>query len=282
MRIIILTGYSGSGKSTALRFIENLGYYCVDNLPGAMLEDFINLTKKNHNISKVAIVLDARGAHDIKKLDSQLNSISQKHDTNMIFIDTTLESVTKRFKESRLKHPLSIKGSIEDGYKKEAKFLEPFQHKADIIINSSNTNVHSLKTAIKKFILRDSKSGLTVQLNSFGYKYGLPQEADIIIDVRLLANPFYEEKLKKKTGKNTQVKTYIESDKKTIPFIKKTHSYLNYLIKQYESNGKSYINISFGCTGGKHRSVYVAEAIKKLLQKNFHSVKASHRDITME
>lgn len=279
--IYIISGLSGSGKTTALRYIEELGFYCTDNLPAKLLNNFIKFLSQNHKMDKIAVVIDARGKAFLKSLETDLKELKKTCDYRIIFFESNLQVIIKRYKESRLKHPLSLKGSIKDGYLIEQKHLNSFRQHADLIINTSLLNVHGLKSVVQKYLLRHEKSLFEIKMMSFGFKYGLPQEADLVIDVRFLINPYFVPKLKNKNGKNKDVQKYIFKDKQTPIFINKTKSYLEYLIKQYKKEGKSYITIAFGCTGGKHRSIAIVEKLHPLMgAKTTDSIKIHHRDIS--
>lgn len=282
MRIVILTGYSGSGKSTALRYFEEYGFYCVDNLPGQLLRDFVTLITEKDHIDKVAIVIDARGRDFLKNLDSVLDEMSRKHDLKIVFFESGLHEITKRFKESRLRHPLSLKGTIKEGYETEKALLAGLRNRADIVIDSSQLDVHALKILIHKYIKIRRGHGFEIHIMSFGYKYGVPQEADFVFDVRFLNNPFFVKSLKRKTGKNLAVQNYILKDKQTGSFFNRTDRYLRDVLRRHKTKGKPFVTIAFGCTGGKHRSVFVAEKLKSQLKSEFKQVQIYHRDIRVE
>lgn len=282
MRIVILTGYSGSGKSTAIRYFEEYGFYCVDNLPGQMLKDFVQLITEKDHISKVAIVIDARGKDFLKDLDLVLDELAREHDLKIVFFECGLPEVTKRFKESRLRHPLSLTGTIKEGYDTEKTLLSGLRHRADVVIDSSNLNVHALKVLIHKYIRIRKGYGFEIHLMSFGYKFGVPQEADFVIDVRFLNNPYFVKTLRKRTGKNPKVQEYILKDPATLSFFKHTERYLRDVLKRHKVKGKPFVTIAFGCTGGRHRSVFVTEKFKSLLKKGFPQIKTYHRDMALE
>lgn len=280
MRIIVLTGYSGAGKSVALRFIEERGYYCVDNLPAQLLPNFIAIAQEN-GLTKVAVVIDARGHGFMKSLAEQLKVLKKKQDTQVVFFDADLATITKRFKEHRLRHPLALKGTIQDGFEKEQRILTAFRQHADLIINTSSHSATSFKNLIQKFVLHEKKMNFEVHLLSFGFKYGIPHEVDVVLDVRLLVNPFFEPHLKNKTGKNIEVQKFIGKDSETKDFLAKTARYVTYLIREYETKGRPFFTVAFGCTGGKHRSIFIADKMKMILQAQGQKVKIAHRDIKL-
>lgn len=245
-----------------------------------MLLSMTKLVQSQKNIDHVAVVIDARGKPFLQNLSKDLSNLNNVYNVQVIFFDSSLEAITKRFKESRLKHPLSLSGSIKEGYNEERRILDALRQMANLTVNTSILSVHEHKSLIRNYIQRNKKGLFEVHVMSFGVKYGIPHEADIVIDVRFLKNPFFDAKLKHKNGKNKAVQDYILKDLETSVFLEKTQNYLDYLIKNYKAEGKSYIRIAFGCTGGKHRSVTVAE--KFLLyykSKKGFTARAEHRDI---
>lgn len=281
MNIVILTGYSGAGKSSALRYVEEHGYYCVDNLPAQLLTDLVAIAAKRH-MRKVAVVIDARGSGFMEGLDAQVDALQVKHRVRVIFCESDLAAITKRFKEHRLRHPLALSGTIADGFAIEKKLLSGLRHRADLVVNTSSLDVHALKSLIKRYIAGRERGHFEVCLMSFGFKYGLPQEADFVIDARLLVNPFFEPGLKNKTGKNLAVARFIRKNELTAPFLKTTAAYLQYVLGVHREKGRAFVSVAIGCTGGKHRSVFVVEALKKVLQARDRKVVVRHRDIAAE
>ncbi|OGQ46355.1 MAG: RNase adaptor protein RapZ [Deltaproteobacteria bacterium RIFCSPLOWO2_02_FULL_46_8] len=282
MTIVILTGYSGSGKTSALRYVESRGFYCIDNLPAEMLGHLIHLIEKKTDINKVAIVVDARGKDFLKNINSTLDHLEKKYDLKIIFFDSNLETVTKRFKEMRLPHPLAIKGTIRQGYETEKKLLASLRHRADLVIETSGISVHALKTLLDRCLKIKLGEHFEIQFLSFGYKYGVPQEADFVFDVRVLDNPYFEKSLKTKTGKHVSVAKYIFKDRSAKPFLKKIESFLRDSLKRQQKMGKPFVTIAFGCTGGHHRSVFVVEEMKKRFCRRYKKIKVFHRDLGME
>ena len=280
MKTIILTGYSGAGKSVALRFIEERGYYCVDNLPAQLLLNFIAIAKTN-GLTKVAVVIDARGHGFMKSLAAQLATLKKKQGTQVVFFDADLPTITKRFKEHRLRHPLALTGTIQEGFAKEQAILAALRQHADLVLDTSAQSATSLKNLIQKYVLHENKKNFEVHLQSFGFKYGIPQEADVVIDVRLLVNPFFEPHLKNKTGKNSDVQDYINKDSEAKDFLTKTAAYVTYLVKMYEIKERPFFTVAFGCTGGKHRSVFIVEKMKLILQELGKKVRTAHRDMKL-
>lgn len=282
LQLIILTGYSGSGKSSGLRILENMEFFCVDNLPANLLKAFVDLMIQKRPYEKIAVVIDARGADFLKNLEIDLETIQKKIDLKIIFFEADLDTITNRYKAMRFRHPLALKGTIAEGFKAETKILQTLRQAANLVIDTKQLNIHSLRALIDKYVNPDSHKDFQVCLQSFGYKFGLPQEADIVIDVRSLLNPYFEPSLKGKTGKTKAVQNYILHDAGTKPFLRKTLHYLNYLLKRYRDDGKTFVHIAFGCTGGKHRSVTIIEAIRPLLQRKNIKFTVIHRDLHLE
>ncbi len=280
--LYIITGYSGSGKSTALRYIEELDYYCVDNLPAKLLPKLTSLLITNKNINNVAVVIDARGHEYLKDLEKEIEAIKQQFETKIVFLDCSLGTITKRYKESRLRHPVSLKGTIEEGFNKERELLTFLLQNSSKVINTSHMQIHDLKSEVHKYLLSEQKNGFEINLVSFGFKYGLPEEADVVIDVRFLVNPYFEPKLKNLNGKNKKIQKYIFDNKESSFFINKTVPYIDYLVNQYQNATKTYVTIAFGCTGGKHRSVAVVEKLFSLLKTKHKTSTLYHRDILKE
>ncbi len=300
--LIILTGLSGSGKSTALSALEDLDYACVENLPFSLIAPFIkeviekykaidargcNGSHSEKEVLKYALLVDSR-------LDSSfttVKSISELLEGNgildssirvgSIFIDCTDEVIIRRFRETRRKHPLLKKGSpytsISDAVKKERELLKDFRISATRIIDTSQSSVHDLRRNIEDFC--NEKKSLLVTFQSFGFKYGNPTDVDLLFDVRFLPNPYFDEELKEQTGLSIPVREFVSRDPDTIDFMKHLESILEFLIPRFEKEGKQYLNIGIGCTGGKHRSVVIAEEISNRLRLKNIEVQISHRDI---
>lgn len=278
-KIYLITGYSGSGKSSALRFIEDLGFYCIDNLPSQMIGDFLKLFESIKN-QKLAIVVDARSHEFLKTIETDLFELKKNYRFQIVFFDCSLQSVTKRFKESRLKHPLAPKGTIKEGYLIEKKLLHHLQQESHITLDTSQLNVHQLKDQIHQIFDKDAKKPFEVFLTSFGFRNGIPIEADHVVDVRFLSNPYFVASLRQKTGKNKPVQDFVLKQKTTKDFIKLLLPYLKFLTEQAQNEGKPFLNIAIGCTGGRHRSVTLVEYLKtKLKTKNSSKIIASHRDL---
>lgn len=283
MEIIIISGYSGSGKSVAINALEDIGYYCIDNIPPALVQECINLCINNDKIDKAAIVIDIRVGAVFGGLFSVCEDLrNQGIAFKTLFIDTNEDVLVKRYKETRRRHPLleASDNSVENAVKKEKTQLLPLKETADYIIDTSFTKSTELRLRVQSLFAKDLSQGINIHCMSFGFKHGPCMEADLIFDVRCLPNPFYIPELKKKTGLNQEVRDYIFSFNEAEVFQKKLVDMLDFLIPLYEKEGKSQLVIAFGCTGGKHRSVTYAEIMHDHFNKMGLNSTISHRDIT--
>ncbi len=279
--LVIITGLSGSGKGTVLKAFEDLGYYSVDNLPIDLIPKFAELTKSAPNIRRAALVVDIREGSALERLPALYKRIARHVPARLLFLEADDAVVQRRFSETRRPHPLGTKQSVAANIRLERERLEPIRKLADPIINTSNFNVHELRETIHSIFGADRKkaAGLLVQVNSFGFRHGIPPESDLVFDVRFLPNPNYIPAFKEKTGKNAAVARYIRSFPQTQEFIARISELLVYLMPHYLGEGKNYLTISFGCTGGHHRSVMIAGEIRKRLAAAGYRVKENHRDI---
>lgn len=284
MKIIIITGRSGSGKSTAIAAFEDAGFYCVDNMPVALLPKFLELPiKSNSEIAGLAFVMDLREKSFLSRYSSILESLKKKgHQFEILFLDADEETLLKRYSQTRRHHPLSQDKSLLEGIRTEQEQLKNLKIIADKIINTSHYNVHELKSVISD-IAQKSKNFAPMKINilSFGFKYGIPHDADLIMDVRFLLNPYFVPELKALDGKNENVKNYILNNDEARRFFKKYLDLLDYLIPMYEKEGKSYLTIAVGCTGGRHRSVTITEAVFEQIKKPDMQIIITHRDIDL-
>lgn len=282
MRFVIVTGMSGAGKSTVLRFLEDINFFCVDNLPPALIPKFAELCyEQGGEIDKVAMGIDIRGGKLFSDLFSVLSTLQGLgYDYEILFLDAAEKTLIKRYKESRRSHPLSKGGSIAEGIAKERQMLEEVKKKATYIIETSHILTRELKEQINKIFLENQKfESLIITVCSFGFKYGIPVDSDLVFDVRFLPNPFYIQELKELTGNDAPVYDYVMSFEESNIFLNKLTDMLEFLIPQYIKEGKNQLIISIGCTGGKHRSVTLANALyKKLYEKN-HNILLNHNDI---
>lgn len=277
LSLVILTGCSGAGKSTAANALEDLGYYTIDNLPLFIMDKFIQvLFDFNVEVQKIALVLDSR-SKDIKKVGEIISILKSKYAADVIFLDADENTLIKRYKETRRTHPLGE--DIVASIRKEKELLKDIKEKADIVIDTSDMNIHELSRQIESYFM-DTTSSIYITVQSFGFKYGVPPESDIVLDVRFLKNPHFEEHLRAKTGLDEEVFSYVFSDKRTKEFLGKIKPLLTFLIPNFIQEGKKYLTISFGCTGGKHRSVAIAKFIGDYIsKKTTQKVYVKHRDI---
>jgi UPF0042 nucleotide-binding protein len=278
--LVIITGMSGSGKGTVLKAFEDLGYYSVDNLPLDLIPKFAELTKEAKNIRRAALVVDIREGTALERLPAVLKRIRRQIPTRLLFLEADDSALIRRFSETRRPHPLGIEQSVAESIRRERERLEPIRRLADPIINTSKFNVHELRETIhNSFRGQKLEPEILVQVTSFGYRHGVPPDSDLVFDVRFLPNPNYIPAFKDLSGKHPSVARYIRSFPQTTEFIQRISELLIYLIPHYIREGKSYLTISFGCTGGHHRSVLIANEIRKRLNAAGFRVKETHRDV---
>ncbi len=279
-QLVILTGISGSGKSTVLRAFEDMGYYCVDNLPVELIPIFAELHAAGEgDFARAALLVDAREGLQLAKFPALLRHLRQEHPIILVFIEAQEDALLRRYSETRRPHPLGKDYSVRESLHHEKVLMEPIRKLADVVIDTSQFNVHELRHFVNQRFKTESKRPLLVSLVSFGYKFGVPTDADLMFDVRFLPNPHFVPKLRAFTGKDPKVRRYIESFPQTGEFLRRMTGLLTYLIPHYIDEGKSYLTIAFGCTGGKHRSVMMAEWLKKALEKKRLGTRVMHRDI---
>lgn len=279
-QLVILTGLSGSGKSTVLRAFEDMGFYCVDNLPVELIPIFAELHSAGEgDFARAALLVDAREGPQLAKLPPLLKHLRRDHPISLVFIEATDDALLRRYSETRRPHPLGKDFSVRESLRHERALMEPIRKLADVVIDSTQFNVHELRHFITERFKNPDKRPLLVSVVSFGYRYGVPTDADLVFDVRFLPNPHFVPRLRQYTGKDPKVRQYIRSFPQTGEFLRRIEGLLSYLIPHYIREGKSYLTIAFGCTGGKHRSVMLAESISKSLARHGYSVKTIHRDI---
>lgn len=282
MRFVVITGMSGGGKRTALKMLEDEGFYCVDNLPVDLLDKFVELVSnpgREHEL--VALGLDVRSCQEFGDVQEALDKLKEEGKTfEVLFMDCDDNTLVRRYKESRRMHPLAPEGRVEDGIKREREVLATTRKKADYVIDTSNLLTRDLKTELNSIFIQNKEyNSLMVNIVSFGFKNGIPQDADLIFDVRFLPNPFYIEELKHKTGNDVEVQEYVKSFKETTEFMEKLTDMIKFLIPNYVKEGKHQLIIGIGCTGGQHRSVTLAnELYRQLLDKGSYGLKITHRD----
>lgn len=276
---MIITGLSGSGKGTVLKTLEDHGYYSVDNLPLDLIPKFAELTRDSPNIRRAALVVDIRERDQLQQFPEVFAGIRRKISTRLIFLDADDDSLVRRYSETRRPHPLGGDRSVLRNVRAERRTLEPIRALADHVINTTELNVHQLRKRIVETFGASDQAKLRIYVMSFGFRHGVPPESDLVFDVRFLPNPNYIPEFKHLTGKNPGVARYIRSYPQTVEFMDRISSLLLYLMPHYTAEGKSYLTISIGCTGGHHRSVMMAEEIHKRLSKAGYSSKVAHRDI---
>lgn len=285
-RFVIVTGMSGAGKSTVLRFLEDAQYFCADNLPIKLIPKFVELLIKTRDEKKnVAIGIDIRSGSGqaLRELADILDKMQDKSNYEILYLDANDETLIKRFKETRRSHPLTPEGAVDEGIRMEREELEFLKKRADYIIDTSHLLTRELKEQVEKIIVGDSSfKNLYVTVMSFGFKYGIPMDADLIFDVRFMPNPYYIEELRNKTGNDKEVQDYVMSSEVSKEFLEKLEDMLEFLIPNYIKEGKTQLVIGIGCTGGKHRSVTTANKIfEKMHESNKEiGIKVAHRDIT--
>lgn len=284
MKFVILTGMSGAGKSTAIKMMEDIGFYCVDNLPIALLEKFVELSdlQQNSELQKVAVGIDIRNGQALEELRGVLDRIKSAGTSyEILFLDAEDSVLVKRYKETRRNHPLSVGERVDKGIEEERKRLAFLKERADYIIDTSRLLTRELRAELDKiFVQNQDYKNLFITILSFGFKYGIPADSDLVFDVRFLPNPYYVEGLRAKTGNDKEIQEYVLQFKEAHEFMEKLEDMLNFLIPNYITEGKNQLVISIGCTGGKHRSVTLAnELYRKLSGRKEYGVKIEHRDI---
>jgi RNase adapter protein RapZ len=278
--LVIITGMSGSGKASALKAFEDLGYYCVDNLPVELIPRFAELALQSGEIPRTALVVDVREGAQLDRLPAMLKSIKRMIPTRVIFLEANDPALLRRFSETRRPHPLGTDTSVRASLTAERRRLRPIRALADLVIDTSKFNVHELQAHLTDRFQKQAGGDRSILVScvSFGYKHGVPEDADLVFDVRFLPNPHFVPEFRPLTGRHPRVAKYIRSFPQTQEFISRISELLVYLLPHYIHEGKSYLTISFGCTGGQHRSVMIAEDVSKRLRKAGYKVKVVHRD----
>ena len=277
-KMVLITGISGSGKGSALKAFEDLGYYCVDNLPVDLIPHFAELVLHSE-IERAALVVDVREGQRLDKLPSILNAVKKLLPTTVVYLEATDESLLRRYSETRRPHPLGTSAPVKASLTAERRRLSAIRNLADVVIDTSKFNVHELRAHLtERFQRQSTDKNILISCLSFGYRQGVPEEADLLFDVRFLPNPHFVPEFRPYTGRHPRVAKYIRSFPQTREFISRISDLLIYLLPHYVNEGKSYLTIGFGCTGGQHRSVFIAEEVYKRLAKAGYRVKAIHRD----
>lgn len=282
MRFVIVTGMSGAGKSSVLKMLEDVGYFCVDNLPIQLINKFAQLAHdENSKIDKVALGIDIRSGQDLDEIDEILkDTIESGYKHEILFLESSTQVLIKRYKETRRTHPLLGEGRVEDGIELERIKLAFLKKSADYIIDSSQLLIKELRSEVEKiFVHNEDYDNLFITVLSFGFKYGIPADSDLVFDVRFLPNPFYLPELRPKTGNDIEVKDFVMKTGEADKFLDQLNNMLRFLLPNYIQEGRNQLVVSIGCTGGKHRSVTIANKITEKLLDLGHSVKVQHRDI---
>jgi RNase adapter protein RapZ len=278
--LVILTGLSGSGKLSALKAFEDLGYYSVDNLPLELVPRFADLVRSSAEIERAALVVDVREGMRLEEFPAILKNVRLVLPTRVVFLEASEEALVRRFSETRRPHPMGRSNTVVKSIRAERKRLDPIRNVADIVLDTTKFNVHDLRAHINsQFEREEGDRSLMISSNSFGFKNGVPAEADLVLDVRFLPNPHFVSEFQKLTGKHPKVAKYIREFPQTKEFLEKTTDMLKFLLPHYIKEGKSYLTVAFGCTGGQHRSVFIAEEMKKRLAAEGYRVKTAHRDM---
>ena len=281
MRFVVVTGMSGGGKLTAIRFLEDMGYYCVDNLPVRLIDPFMELVSApGSDVDKVVLGLDVRADKSFDNVEQVLAALKKKgYKYEILFMDASDEVLIKRYKETRRQHPVSPAGRVEDGIAQERKILEQIKKEADYVIDTSGLLTRVLKEELIKIFVKDENyNSLMISIMSFGFKNGIPADADLVFDVRFLPNPFYVESLKKLTGNDKPVRDYVMSFPEAGQFMEKLEDMISFLVPGYVKEGKNQLVIAIGCTGGQHRSVTIANALAERLRGGDYGINLYHRD----
>ena len=282
MKLVIVTGMSGAGKTIALKMLEDIGFYCVDTLPISLVDKFVQLVSEGTSIEKAALGLDIRSGEELGNLDEILENWRRSNvDVQVLFLDANDAVLIKRYKETRRTHPLAGAGRLENGIEKEREKLAFLKREADYIIDTSMLLTRELRKELEKIFLQDARyKNMYVTVLSFGFKYGIPEDADLVFDVRFLPNPYYDEHLRPLTGQVQAVRDYVMQGGTADAFLKKLYDMIDFLLPNYINEGKNQLVIAVGCTGGKHRSVTIARALYEHLEAaGEYGIRIDHRDI---
>jgi RNase adapter protein RapZ len=277
--LVVVTGISGAGKASALKTFEDLGFHCVDNLPLELLPDFAGLVSNSADVGRAAIVVDVREGATLDRFPEILKNVKKLLNTQVVYLDAQDAVLLRRYSETRRPHPLGRKETVSRSIVDERQLLDPVRNLADTLIDTSNFNVHELRAHIQaRFGRQEEAPRLLVSCLSFGFKNGVPLDADLVFDVRFLPNPHFVPEFRRKTGRDPKVAAYVCGFPQTVEFLDRVTNLLLYLLPHYVQEGKSYLTVAFGCTGGQHRSVTLAEKVGKRLKKAGYDVKILHRD----
>ncbi|MFB0507242.1 MAG: RNase adapter RapZ [Thermodesulfobacteriota bacterium] len=286
LRIVLISGLSGSGKTTTIKALEDMGFYCIDNLPIVLFPTFVDLCSRSAGgIANAALVVDIRGKEFLEGSRQIIQQLREKgYLIEILFLESTDEILVRRYRETRRQHPLAIGKPVAEGIQLEREGLRIMRDMADKVIDTSEFNIHELQDTIRRYFSDQSRlRKMTITLLSFGYSYGIPLEADLLVDVRFLANPYFVDELKPLTGKDPKVAEYVLKLKETQEFLRRFRELVKFLIPLYKKEGKSYLTIAIGCTGGRHRSIVVADTVEAYLRKRLKEedviLRTTHRDI---
>ncbi len=278
--LVILTGLSGSGKSTVLKTFEDLGFYCVDNMPVELIPTFSELrVHGSGEIERAALLVDAREGEQLERLPAIYRKLRREQPAELVFIEASDEALLRRFSETRRPHPLGHDRPVREGLRRERELMAPIRKLADVVLDTTKFNVHELRQFITQRFKNPDRRPLLVALVSFGYRFGIPADSDLVFDVRFLPNPHFVPRLRRYSGRHPRVARYLRSFPQTGEFLRRIEGLLAYLIPHYIREGKSYLTIAFGCTGGRHRSVMLAEAVRRALGRRGYAAKVVHRDV---
>lgn len=282
-RVLIITGLSGSGKTHLLRALEDIGWFCVDNLPTALIPRFADLIRGSRSLARSALVVDMREREFLRQFPQVYRQLKARGlAVSLLFVEADEKVLQRRFNETRRPHPLSFNQPAREGIREEREALAPIRKMADLILDTSTLNVHQLRDYIREhYDLRPSKTAMVVSVLSFGYKYGVPSDADLVFDLRFLPNPNFVPQLKRLTGNHAAVVRYMKQQPETRRFLAKLTGFLAYLLPRYQREGKSYLTIALGCTGGRHRSVMMANALARILEGRGREARVRHRDLRL-
>ncbi len=286
LRVVLISGLSGSGKTTAIKALEDMGFYCVDNLPVVLFPKFVELCSQSAGqITKAALVIDIRGKEFLEGVRQIIHQVREEgYPIEILFLESSDEILVRRYRETRRQHPLAVGRPVHEGIVSEREGLRIMRDMADKVIDTSDFTVHELQDEIRKYFSDESRlRKMTITLLSFGYSYGIPHEADLLVDVRFLPNPYFVEELKRLTGEDERVTKYVLKWDETREFLRRFQELVGFLIPLYQKEGKTYLTIAIGCTGGRHRSIVVVNAVEMYLQKSLKggdvSLRTTHRDI---
>ncbi len=285
LQFVIITGLSGAGKSQAIDSFEDAGYFCVDNLPPELVPTLVDLFRREGSkVDRVAIVSDVRGGEYFGRLEQLLDELHERGvEHTLVFLEASNEALVRRFKETRRRHPAAEGGSVIDGIRRERRLLAPLRERATLVVDTSDTSIHELKARLNKDIIQHSRrTNIVFAVVSFGYKYGIPIDADLLFDVRFLPNPHYDLRLRPLTGLDAQVRGFVMGSPDTAEYLERLLALLDFLFPRYAAEGKAHLTIGVGCTGGHHRSVVVAELIGERYEKQGYYTVVRHRDLARD